>query len=200
MSFLRFFHPRRFLRKLKYWLGALSFRVQCRINHVKYNIGENVRIWRCKVVSKKDGIIIIGNDCILRGAAFCFYGNGGRIELRDKVFINAYPWARTSFYVNNSSSILIENDCLFSNTIDVSTTDWHSIYDDKGTRLNPEKDVHIGQHVWIGSKVTVCKGVFIPDGSVCGACSVVTKPFSESNIIIAGNPAVIKKRGISWKH
>ena len=191
--------PLRYLRKIVLLFRASVFRVQCRMHHVECHLGENVCIWRCHVASKKDGILIIGDNCILRGVAFCFYGTGGRIELRDRVCINAYPWARTSLFVKNASSILIENDGLLSNSIDIATTDWHYIYDTKGVVLNPEKDVHIGQCVWIGRKVTICKGVTIPDHSVCGACSVVTKSFNESNVIIAGNPAIIKKHGICWK-
>lgn len=44
----------------------------------------------------------------------------------------------------------------------------------------------------------ICKGVSIPDNSVIGVGSVVTKSFNESNVIIAGNPAVVKKQGIHW--
>lgn len=196
---MRIFHPRRYLNRIVNWYCISVFLVQCRFHHIKCVIGNNVRIWRCSVKSKKDGTIIIGDNCILKGAAFCFYGSGGRIELSERVTINAYSWARTKMFVKDSSCIFVSNDCLFSNRIDISTTDWHGIYDESGQLLNPEKDVHIGQHVWIGRKATVCKGVTIPDNSIVGQCSVVTKSFNETNILIAGNPAMIKKSGIRWK-
>ena len=43
------------------------------------------------------------------------------------------------------------------------------------------------------------KGVNIANNSVIGASAVVTKGFEESNVIIAGNPAKVIKRGINWR-
>lgn len=193
------FHPKRCLRKIVQWYEITVFRAYCQSHHIRCIIGDNTRIKHCRVKSKIDGVLIIGANCTLHGALFCFYGSGGRIELKDRVYINAYPWAKVSFYVKDSSTISIGSDCLFSNTIDIATTDWHRISDVKGNILNPEKDVNIGDHVWLGRKIIVCKGVSIPDNSVIGAGSVVTKSFDETNVIIAGNPAEIKKRGVRWK-
>lgn len=41
--------------------------------------------------------------------------------------------------------------------------------------------------------MTICKGGSIPDGCVIGTGSVVTKSFGDKNVIIAGNPAAVKK-------
>lgn len=191
-------HPRRLVRKMIPWCETSFFRLKCRIKHVRCEIGVNTHIRHCTVQSKKDGILVIGSNCTLHGAAFGFYGSGGRIELKDRVYINAYPWAQTKFFVSDHAAIRIGSDCLFSNTIDVATTDWHRIYDSEGNVLNPDKDVQIGMHVWCGRKVTICKGVSIPDHAVIGACSIVTKPFEEKDVVIAGNPAEIKKRGVRW--
>lgn len=50
----------------------------------------------------------------------------------------------------------------------------------------------IGENVWIGSNVRICKGVTIGDNAVIAACSVVTKDV-PANAIAAGNPAKIVK-------
>lgn len=178
--------------------GTLAFRFQCWIHHVHCEIGENTYFRHCRVSSKEGGILVIGDGCTLHGVYFGFYGRGGRIELKDKIFMNAYSNKRVSLFVSDGSSIMIESNCLFSNTVDISTTDWHAIFDENGNRLNMDKEVHIGRRVWVGRKVTICKGVTIPDNSVIGVGSVVTKPFSETNIVIAGNPAEVKKHGICW--
>ena len=43
----------------------------------------------------------------------------------------------------------------------------------------------------------ILKGSVIPEGCVVGAMTLVNKQFEESNCLIAGNPAIIKKTGIS---
>lgn len=55
-----------------------------------------------------------------------------------------------------------------------------------------EKEVVIGDDVWIGGNVTILPGVKIGSHSIIGACSVVTKDVPEY-AIVAGNPARIKK-------
>lgn len=55
--------------------------------------------------------------------------------------------------------------------------------------------VIIGENVWIGSHVRICKGVTIGDNSVIGANSVVTKSI-PANCIAVGNPARVVKTDI----
>ncbi len=49
--------------------------------------------------------------------------------------------------------------------------------------------IEIGDNVWIGANTIVLPGVKIGSNSIIAAGSVVTKSFTESNIVIAGNPA-----------
>ena len=45
----------------------------------------------------------------------------------------------------------------------------------------------------------ILKNSEIQEESVVGACSVVAKKFDEKNVVIAGNPASVKKQDISWR-
>jgi len=56
------------------------------------------------------------------------------------------------------------------------------------------KDVTIGRNVWIGTRVTILKGVKIGDSAIVGAGSVVTKNV-QSFSVVAGNPA----KFIRWR-
>jgi len=56
------------------------------------------------------------------------------------------------------------------------------------------KDVLIGEKCWIGMNSTILPGVQLGNNTIVGAGSVVTKSFSEGNVIIAGNPAKFIKK------
>ena len=79
-------------------------------------------------------------------------------------------------------------------------TDQHAIYDDNDDVCNEDKEIFIGNNVWIGARSFILKGVHIQDGSIIGANTTVTKSFSQQNSIIAGNPNTILKTNISWRH
>ena len=87
---------------------------------------------------------------------------------------------------------------MFSFDISLWTSDRHAILDNNGKCINHGKDIVIGNHVWIGHGAKLMKGATINDGSVIGGNSLVTKKFFEKNVIIAGNPAKIIKKEISW--
>ncbi len=52
-----------------------------------------------------------------------------------------------------------------------------------------EKDIVLGNDVWIGGNSIITAGVKLADGIIVAAGSTVTKSFEEKNIIIAGVPA-----------
>lgn len=102
--------------------------------------------------------------------------------------------------LENNSSITIGDDCLFGYDIKCWCSDTHSICDLEGKVLNIGKSIEIGNHVWIGRDCHLTKNTRIPDNSVVGWCSNVTRKFDEQNVIIAGNPAQIVKRNINWQN
>ncbi|HEF5154003.1 TPA: acyltransferase [Burkholderia multivorans] len=103
------------------------------------------------------------------------------------------------FAVERNTSIRVGEGCLFSWNIELRTSDWHSLFDSEGQRINPPASVDIGEKVWIGSDVRVLKGVAIGAGSVIGTGSVVTRDVPE-RVVAAGNPARIVRRDVSWSH
>lgn len=60
------------------------------------------------------------------------------------------------------------------------------------------KNVSIGNNVWIGTRVIILPGCHIGNNVIIGAGAVVTKNFPD-NVLIAGNPAVIKKKLVGEK-
>lgn len=196
---MKFFHPRRIWRSCVGLLRKRLFISKCYIHHIDCHIGENTQLLGCRVMAKGKGSIFIGDNCVIRNCTFNFYGSPGMIIVGKDVTINARPDARTGLYVKNGTTITIGGKSLISNSVEITTTDWHWIVDDAGCQLNEDKDVSIGEHVWICRRVLIGKGTSIGSGSVVGAGSIVTRSFPEQRLLIAGNPAISKKQSIDWK-
>ena len=199
-SAMKFFHPRRLWRTFIQALRNAPFVLCCRIRHVDVRIGRNCRMTGCRVqVRKGNGRLVIGDNCVFRYCTFAFYGDGGSIVVGNSSTINARRDARTGLYVKDRTSISIGERGLISNSVEIATTDWHWIVDEEGRKLNENRDVHFGEHVWICRRVLIGKGVSIGSDSVVGAGSIVTKSVPDSHVLIAGSPAVVKRSIYNWK-
>lgn len=106
----------------------------------------------------------------------------------------------TELAVMEGTKIVVGRDCLFSANITLRAGDSHSVVDaESGTRLNPSKDIIVGDHVWIGNTVIVTKGTVIGDNSVVATGSVVAGKTFPVSSAIGGNPAKVIKEGVNWK-
>ena len=102
------------------------------------------------------------------------------------------------FLQDSDTSISIGDDCMISWGIDIWCTDVHTVTDLEGNALNFSDKIEIGRHVWIGKDVKIGKNTKISDDSIIGWGSIVTKKFDEPNVVLAGNPAKVVKKGINW--
>lgn len=81
----------------------------------------------------------------------------------------------------------------------VMDTDAHPIYDQQNRRMNKDRPIRIGDHVWIGCRSVILKGAEVANGCIVGAGSLVNGKFNRSSSVIAGNPARIVKENVSWQ-
>lgn len=158
--------------------------------------------------------IIIGQGCRIRNASIQVRGNNNKVELEEGVYFsglielfgdgNAIKIGKNSringadFVVHNGTNVEIGSRCLFSTKVDVRTTDSHFIYNSAGERINLDRNIYIGDHVWIGRMVSILKGANIGNGSVIGSMSPVSGSIPEE-VIAAGVPAKPIKTNITWK-
>ena len=108
----------------------------------------------------------------------------GKLQVGDRVIFGHHCT------VAARESILIGDDCMFAEMVSIRDHD-HAFgnptrpYREQGFVSAP---VRIGRNVWLGGKVTVCKGVSIGDNSVIGANAVVTRDI-PANTVAVGIPA-----------
>ncbi len=209
---------KKLLHRLSFIINHFPFNNRRKFSRggVKVNYNDAILI-RCKIICKgKGNKIEFEKGSLFRNCIFRISGDNNIIKIGQKVHAkNVEFWiednCNTISIGNNTSfcgklhlactegkSITIGKECLFSSEIVFRTGDSHSIIDLSGIRINHAKDIIIGDHVWIGHRVLVNKGVVISNNSVVGTGSVVTKKFNDENIIIAGCPAKIVKNDINW--
>ena len=135
--------------------------------------------------------IIIGNNCEFRSfhksnqigvyspCMISTIKEHAEIKIGDNV-------GMTGCVIGCAKSITIGNNVRIGSNTLITDTDWHS----EDSRTSPDKNVTIGDNVWLGYGVKVLKGVSIGDNSVIGLGSIVTRDI-PANCIAAGNPCKV---------
>ena len=177
-------------------LRSVTFDIKGNGNNIE--IEEGCRLSDLTFYIRGDGhTITIGKGCqFIQGGSLWFEDCNGSLIIGQK----------STFYkvligvLEPRSKVIIGQDCMLSRNIEIRTGDSHSILSkESGERINFAEDVYIGNHVWIGTHNLILKGVYIPDGCVVAAGSVVTGKFEKSGVIIGGNPARIIREEIMWQ-
>lgn len=148
-------------------------------------------------------------NCCFKNGGVAIFDESRFVITKLKVYINHessifyigknFSCVSASCYLYEGKGIYIGDDNQWSFGIQIRNSDAHAIIDIKTEEcLNYGRDVIIGKHVWIASNCIILKGACIRDNTVIGAGSVVTKDFMEENCVLAGNPAKLVKRDISW--
>ena len=141
------------------------------------------------------GTLTLGENARLNVGSFRTYG-GTYISVAD----NAELSLGSGFLNNNAKiscfeKITIGKDVKISEEVIIRDSDNHSIIKEGYQKTKP---IHIGNHVWIGLRATILKGVTIGDGAVIAAGAVVTKDVPP-NTLVGGVPATVIRANINWE-
>lgn len=99
-----------------------------------------------------------------------------------------------------NASVVIGDNCMIGWHISIVATDFHAVLDkNTGRILNFPGGVEIGDNCWLGHGVRLLKNAKIPNNTIVGAETVVTKKFSEEWTVLGGNPARVVKREVTWR-
>ncbi len=139
------------------------------------------------LMRENSSLKIIGNFSFYHGSSI-YINQGAVLELG-------------SGYCNINSSIscfghiAIGDDVIISESAMIRDSDDHQMLNQSKNITQP---IHIGNHVWIGMRATILKGVTIGDGAIVAAGSVVTSDVPAKSLV-GGVPAKIIRENISWK-
>ena len=164
----------------------------------------------------KNCILVIGPDANFSGDVN-FYAErgaiiiGGGMKRICSLAINLWSddcavfWGQKA--TSNSAKIIVDgeagrvtigDDCMFSGGVMIRTSDRHAIISmDTEEMINLPANVVLEPRVWLGTGVTVLKGVRIGFGTVVGTQSIVTRDVGRFSVA-AGQPARVLQTGVGW--
>ena len=129
-------------------------------------------------------------------------GSGARISVNKEAILTFGK----NFCITGGSSIICSKaisfgeNCLLSWDILIMDTDFHSIIDSNNIIVNKPKSITIGDHVWIGCRSLILKGVSICNDVVIAAGCRITKDIIAPHVIVGGGGQQrVVKDSISWK-
>ncbi len=121
-----------------------------------------------------------GDNCYIE---LPFHANWGGHH----VHFGDWIYANSNLTMVDDGHVYVGDKVMFGPNVTIATAG-HPIEPElRGRGLQFNKDVHIGENVWIGAGVIVVPGVRIGKNSVIGGGSIVTKDIPE-NVVAAGNP------------
>lgn len=154
----------------------------------------NIDFKNSKTILELDGYISFNGSAIIGLGTKISVGKEGKLFLGDDFRITG---GGTTIICNKN--INFGNNCLLSWEILIMDTDYHKILNENDEIINEDKPINIGNHVWIGCRNTILKGVTIAENNVIAANSTITKSFYSTESVIGNNTEVLKSN-IRWNN
>lgn len=145
-----------------------------------------------RTIWQNNGLVIFKGKARIGYGSKLSIGKGGILTFGKNFCITAESQIVCKKNICFGKDVLISWQCLFMDT------DFHKVYKSSVLKNN-DKSINIGNHVWIGCRNTILKGVEIADNCIIAANSNVIKSIKQENSIIAGNPAKVIESGIKWE-
>lgn len=178
---------------------SLKLRVKMGYN-AKFKL-EGVLSMDSHLGGREETIIIIGNNANLEILGDFSLGQNNRIYIADNANLiikgkenssGAGITSDTRIMVNKSIRIGADFICAWS--VFITDSDWHMI---EGQKY--QKDVVIGDNVWIANSSSLLKGSVIGKGCVIASHTKLGNKTYPENCLIAGERGAIIKNAIHWE-
>jgi acetyltransferase-like isoleucine patch superfamily enzyme len=134
----------------------------------------------------------IGGEFVLGQGTKLFASAGATLNINGRLNLTASGITCHST-IMAEKSVEIGYDCIISWGCFLSDSNWHDLSGSERTR-----QVNIGDRVWIAHDVSVMPDAKIGDGCVVGAKSLVTGKEYLPSSLLAGIPARVIRKNVTW--
>lgn len=157
----------------------------------RFRLGRN---WNGITHSKSSLTAKKSSKLIVNGEFDCYEGCIITIEENAVLQLgNGYINSNSKIYCFNK--ITVGDGVAISEEVIIRDSDNHKLLYEGYEMTKP---ITIGNHVWIGFRAVILKGVTIGDGAVIAANALVNRDVPP-NCLVAGIPAKIVKQDIRWE-
>jgi acetyltransferase-like isoleucine patch superfamily enzyme len=172
-------------------------------------IRDRYTTWRVK-----SQLTTCGKNLRARNPGLLFLGEGSEVHVGDNVLLerdvristgaNARVYIGDNSYLGDGCNLLAVKELRIGKKCSIS---WHVLFMDTSshplgfageipeTKIAP---IVVEDHVWIGCRAVILKGVTVGTGSIIANNAVVTKDVPPRTMV-AGNPARVIKEDVIWE-
>ena len=143
-------------------------------NHLKPSDYEKKTEYMKKVFAE------CGDNCYIELPFRANWG-GHNVHFGSGIYVNF------NLTVVDDGNIYVGDKVMFGPNVTIATANHPMNAELRAKSYQYNKDIYIGENVWIGAGVVIVPGVHIGKNSVIGAGSVVTRDIPD-NVVAVGNP------------
>lgn len=148
------------------------------------------------VMPRSSGAIMLeGGKVVFKG--FAGFSKGCSIRSSGYLEFGDHFSANVNCFISCSKKVVFGSRCMLGWEVNVRDSDGHTVYID-GKAKESQREVIIGNHVWLCSTANVLKGSCLGDNSIAAYGCLLTRSFPEAGLLVGGAPAVILQRKINW--
>lgn len=175
------------------WRNAISFNGKVKSSMLVYGFPGTKGQSNCQsIISiRRGGKLVVSENVQMAGGTRVVIGKQGVMQ------VGRHFWCNGDCFFNCTTKISIGDDNMYGWNISFNTTDGHHVYEN-GIQKPMERDIVIGNHVWIASHCHISKNTYIADDCVVAQNSLIGKRFEQPKCLIGGMPAKVIKDNFTW--
>ncbi len=139
--------------------------------------GSIIKIGNYPEIHNDGAYVEIGSTTnFTKNKIFAFYGKNQKLTIGKNTTMH-----NCNIMLVEESDVLIGEDCMFAGFTTIRGADGHAVFDINTQQIQNARtsQVQIQNHCWIGESCLILKNAIIPENSIVGAKSLVTRAFQS---------------------